>query len=79
MEKLKRQFTKTPTLNPNLGGLHRTTFKLAKNLLGHQGSYYSTENVINIYSGYGKLYFSPTNGNVNNPENLEYFKELLIK
>lgn len=80
-KKMRILFTLTHALNPNAGGVQRTTYKLGRKFteMGHQVSYYSTESEGNLDMGNGKLYYAPNKGNVNNPLNLEHFKDVLEK
>lgn len=79
MKKIKILFTLTHAFNPNSGGVQRTTYKLGRKFteLGHDVFYYSTDDIGNIESDYGKLFHATKEGNVHNPENLKELKETL--
>lgn len=77
---MKILFTLTHAFDPNAGGVQRTTYKLGKKFteMGHSVFYYATTNKGNIDSDFGKLFYSPEPGNVNNLENLDDLKKVLI-
>lgn len=81
MKKLRIFFALTHALNPNAGGVQRTTYKLGRKFteMGHSVSYYSTQNEGNLDGGFGKLYHAPEEGNVRNTSNLAHLKMVLLE
>lgn len=74
---MKILFTLTPALNPNDGGVQRTTWKLGSwfEEQGYEVAVYSLDKSGHVPVTFGTLYHAPENGKQNNPENIRQLEK----
>lgn len=76
---MKILFTLTPALNPNAGGVQRTTWKLGSYFVeqGLEVYYYSLAHEGHKEPAYGKLYHAPEPNGSENPANIKDLEYIL--